>query len=294
MVIEVMLKKHPYLSSTLILGGLLLILIVLLNVTQSQHLAFLNEGLIGVIEIKGVILDSDSIVNQIKRMEQTKSVLGVIVRLNSPGGGVVASQEIYDALNNLKETKPVYSSMGAVAASGAYYVACATHRIFANPGTITGSIGVLLQWFNFQGLTEKIGAKSMTIKSVQNKDLMSMFRDLEEPERFILQQLVDDTHEQFIQAIVQGREKLSENEIRDLADGRILAGARAKTVGLVDELASYPQVLQVLGKKLGMSSPIQTIKFDRKISWMSSLIGLAPLKQLLPTPPGIRLSYLLE
>ncbi len=288
------LRRHPYLSSTVILGVLLFVFTALLNMTQKQGLDFLKEGMIGVIEIKGVILDPDPIVAQIQKMAQTASVLGVIVRLNSPGGGVAASQEIYEALNRLKAKKPIYSSMGSVAASGAYYVACATDRIFANPGTITGSIGVLLQWFNFQGLTEKIGAKSMVIKSVQNKDLMSMFRDLKAPERHILQQLVDDTHEQFVQAILQGRAQLSEEKIRELADGRILAGKRAQTVGLIDEVASYHQVLEALGKKLGLSGPIRTIQFDQKGSWLRSLTGLIPLRQLLPTPSGIRLSYLLE
>ena len=121
-----------------------------------------------------------------------------------------------------------------------------------------------------------------------------MFRDLREPERQILQQLVDDTHEQFIQAISQGRKMLSEEKIREFADGRILAGNRAKKEGLIDEVASYTQVLQTLGKKLGLSSPIRTISFDKKDAWFNLLSGLAPLKQMFPTPSGIRLSYLLE
>ncbi|MBF0277629.1 MAG: signal peptide peptidase SppA [SAR324 cluster bacterium] len=288
------LKRHPYFSSIVILAGLLLILTGLLNVTQKQNLTFLKEGVIGVIEIKGVILNPDPVVAQIQKMARTESILGVIVRLDSPGGGVAASQEIFDALNHLKSKKPIYSSMGAVAASGAYYIACATNRIFANPGTITGSIGVLLQWFNLEELTEKIGAKSMTIKSAQNKDLMSMFRELRDPERDILQQLVDDSHEQFVQAIMQGREKLTEEKVRELADGRIMAGNRAKTFGLIDEVASYPQVLQALANHLGLSDPVRTIQFDQKNSWFNLLTGLLPFKQFLPPPSGIRLSYLLE
>ena len=289
-----MLKKHPFLSSILILFILLLIFTGLLNVSQKERFAFWQQGVIGVIKIQGVILDPDPIVTQIEKMERTDSVLGVVVRLNSPGGSVVAAQEIYDTLSRLKSIKPIYTSMGAVAASGAYYIACATDRIFANPGTITGSIGVLLQWFNFQDLANKVGAKTLTIKSVQNKDLMSMFRDIDESERHILQQLVDDTHEQFIQAILQGREQLNEDQILQWADGRILAGKRAQALGMIDELASYPEVVQILGEELGLGDVIQTIEFDEKEFSLISLLGLAPLKNIFPTPSGIRLSYLLE
>ena len=289
-----MLKKHPFLASILILFALLLIFTGLLNVTQQERFAFWQQGVIGVIKIQGVILDPDPIVAQIEKMERTDSVLGVIVRLNSPGGSVVAAQEIYDRLKRLQSAKPIYASMGSIAASGAYYIACATDRIFANPGTITGSIGVLLQWFNFQDLANKVGAKTLTIKSVQNKDLMSMFREIEEAERHILQQLVDDTHEQFIQAILQGREQAQEEQIREWADGRILAGERARALGMIDELASYPQVLQTMGEELGLDGAVRTIEFDEREFSLSSLLGLAALKEILPIPSGIRLSYLLE
>ena len=289
-----MLKKHPFLASILILFALLLIFTGLLNVTQQERFAFWQQGVIGVIKIQGVILDPDPIVAQIEKMERTDSVLGVIVRLNSPGGSVVAAQEIYDRLKRLQSAKPIYASMGSIAASGAYYIACATDRIFANPGTITGSIGVLLQWFNFQDLANKVGAKTLTIKSVQNKDLMSMFREIEEAERHILQQLVDDTHEQFIQAILQGREQAQEEQIREWADGRILAGERARVLGMIDELASYPQVLQTMGEELGLDGAVGTIEFDEREFSLSSLLGLAALKEILPIASGIRLSYLLE
>ncbi len=289
-----MLKKHPFLSSILILFVLLIIFTVLLNLTQQERLAYWQKGVIGVIEVQGMILDPDPIVAQIEKMKRTESVLGVVVRLNSPGGSVVAAQEIYGMLNRLKSVKPVYASMGAVAASGAYYVACATDRIYANPGTITGSVGVLLQWFNFQELADKVGAKTLTIKSVQNKDLMSMFREIDESERQILQQLVDDTHEQFIQAILKGREQLKEDQIREWSDGRILAGKRARSLGMIDELASYPEVVKIMGKELGLEEPIRTIGFDEKEFSLTSLLGLATLKGILPIPSGIRLSYLLE
>ncbi len=289
-----MLKKHPFLASILILFALLLIFTGLLNVTQQERFAFWQQGVIGVIKIQGVIRDPDPIVAQIEKMERTDSVLGVIVRLNSPGGSVVAAQEIYDRLKRLQSAKPIYASMGSIAASGAYYIACATDRIFANPGTITGSIGVLLQWFNFQDLANKVGAKTLTIKSVQNKDLMSMFREIEEAERHILQQLVDDTHEQFIQAILQGREQAQEEQIREWADGRILAGERARALGMIDELASYPQVLQTMGEELGLDGAVRTIEFDEREFSLNSLLGLAALKEILPIASGIRLSYLLE
>ncbi|MBF0288063.1 MAG: signal peptide peptidase SppA [SAR324 cluster bacterium] len=289
-----MLKKHPFISSTLILFVLLLVFSALLNLTQVQRISFLKEGVVGVIKIKGIILDPDPVVAQIRKMEQTHSVRGVIVRLDSPGGGVAASQEIYDALNELRKMKPVYTSMGAVAASGAYYIACASDRIFANPGTITGSIGVLLQWFNLEELGKKIGAEAITITSVPNKDLMSMFHGLENSQRVILQELVNDTHEQFIQAILKGREQLLEDQVRAVADGRVVVGNRAAAMGLVDELGSFSQVIWSLGKKLNLQEPIQTIEFDSTSFSLISLLGLAPLKEILPDPTGIRLSYLLQ
>lgn len=289
-----MLKKHPLISGSLILFILLLVFSVLLSQTQSERFNLSEEGLIGVININGVIAEADLVVQQIRRMQNTDSVHGVIVRLNSPGGGVAASQEIYEALLELKEKKTVYSSMGSVAASGAYYIACGTDKIFSNPGTITGSIGVLLQWFNFQELSDKVGAKILTIKSVQNKDLMSMFREPEEKERKILQQLVDDTHEQFVQAIIQGRPDMEEETIRTLADGRILVGDRAKSIGLVDELASFRQVVRALSKDLGFEREVKTIQFDQQeFSWVE-LFGLTPLKEFLNHSTGIHLSYLLQ
>lgn len=288
------LKRHPYWTSTAVLFLLLVIFTILLKTTQQERLGWNPQGVIGIVKLQGAILNPDSVVAQIKKMQNTESILGVVVRLNSPGGGVAASQEIYDALKGLQATKPVYSSMGSVAASGAYYVACATERIFANPGTITGSIGVLLQWFNFQELASKMGVQTLVIKSVQNKDLMSMFQGLDEQERLILQQLVDDTHEQFVQVIVQGRKNLEESQIRRLADGRVLVGERAKAVGLVDELGSFSHVVQALGEELNLQEPIRTVEFQPTDFSLESLIELTGLKKILPTPSGLRLSYLLE
>ena len=287
-------KRHPYWTSIAVLFVLLVIFTLLLNATQQERLGWSQQGVIGIVKVQGTILNPAPLVAQIKKMQNTKSILGVVVRLNSPGGGVAASQEIYEALKGLQETKPVYSSMGSVAASGAYYVACATDRIFANPGTITGSIGVLLQWFNFQELASKMGVQTLVIKSVQNKDLMSMFQALDAQERLILQQMVDDTHEQFVQVIVEGRKNLAESQIRQLADGRILVGQRAKRVGLVDELGSFSQVVQALGEELKLQQPIRTVEFRSSDYSLESLIELTSLKKILPSPSGLRLSYLLE
>lgn len=199
----------------------------------------------------------------------------------------------------LSERKPIYTSMASVAASGGYYIACGTNRIFANPGTITGSIGVVMEWYNIGKLGEKIGVKSMKLTSVANKSLINPFEELAPEKRKILQDMLNDTHQQFVAAVHQGRSQLPLAVVQKLADGRIFTGNQAQAVGLVDELASYEEVILRLGRSVGLSEPIQTVEFDPDEPKISNWFGAsALLKQwashLIPQAQSVSLQYLLD
>ena len=192
---------------------------------------------IGIVEIYGVISDSKQVIEQLHDFRDNDSIKALVLRVDSPGGGVGPSQEIYDEVLALDELKPVVVSMGSVAASGGYYVAAAAREIVANPGTITGSIGVIMEFANFQELLEKIGLSSVVVKSGAYKDIGSPTRDMSAAEREILQGLIDDVHNQFVSSVAEGRE-LDEQAVRSIADGRIFSGRRAMELGLVDSMGN--------------------------------------------------------
>ncbi len=208
---------------------------------------------IAIINIKGVIIDSKSTVREIRKYADNPSVKAVLVRIDSPGGGVVASQEIYEELKWLKEKKQkkVVASMGTVAASGGYYVACASDWIVANPGTLTGSIGVIMEFANLEGLFKKIGVEGVVIKSGKHKDIGSPFRSLTKDEKDILQAIIDDVYAQFISAVVDGR-KMKPEAVKELADGRIFTGRQAKELKLVDELGTMQDAINITARLAGI------------------------------------------
>ncbi|MDZ4832212.1 MAG: signal peptide peptidase SppA [Candidatus Melainabacteria bacterium] len=212
---------------------------------------------IKVINLSGMIMDSDeksvfsmtdstsSTIKKLRKAKDNPKIKAVLIRINSPGGTVATSQEINEAVTALKAEKPVYSSMGDIAASGGYYVACATDKIYANPGTLTGSIGVILNGMNFKGLADKLGVQPQVVKSGLFKDIASPYRPMTEEERKILQALIDDSYDQFVHAVSAGR-KMPLEQVKKIADGRIYSGRQAKANGLVDELGSYQLALDGL------------------------------------------------
>ncbi len=193
---------------------------------------------IGVVQVIGPIVSSDKTVREIVEFAKDDSIDAVILRVDSPGGGVGPSQEIYTEVERLAGIKPVVVSMGAVAASGGYYVAAPADQIVANPGTITGSIGVIMGFTNYEELLEKIGLRNSVVKSGKHKDLGSPIRPMTDEDRAILQALIDDVHRQFVNAIASGRE-MEVERVLALADGRIFSGKQAKELGLVDELGNF-------------------------------------------------------
>lgn len=212
-----------------------------------------STGKVAVVNIKGVIVESRQTIDEIKQYRKDPTIKAIVIRVDSPGGAVVPSQEIYEEIKRTISVKPVVVSMGSVAASGGYYISCPATKIVANSGTLTGSIGVLIEIPNIKGLLDKIGVKAEVIKSGRYKDITSPFKSLQNDEREVLQQLIDDVHEQFIKAVAEGR-KIPIDKVKKIADGRVFTGLKAKELGLVDEIGDLDYAIKVaaqLGKIKG-------------------------------------------
>ena len=206
---------------------------------------------IAIVEVKGVITQSSGVIEELQQYAQDQGVKAIILRVDSPGGGVGPAQEIYREIIKIRPKKKVVTSMGSVAASGGYYIACASDRIVANPGTITGSIGVIMQFSNLEELLKKIGVKGVVIKSGEHKDIGSPFREMTPEEKRIMQEVLDNVHQQFIRAVAEGR-KLDRSKVAEIADGRILTGEQAKQLGLVDEMGNLQDTIEITAKMVGI------------------------------------------
>jgi protease-4 len=211
----------------------------------------LSNDKIAVISIQGVLTSSAETIREFKKYEEDEDVKALVLRIDSPGGTVVAAQEIYEEIQKLRENKVVLASMGNVAASGGYYVASATEEIVANPGTLTGSIGVISEYPNIEQLMKKVGLRSEVMKSGRFKDLGNPTREMTEEERQLLQNLIDNIHMQFIRDVALGRGRTVE-EIKPLADGRVFTGEQAKENGLVDRLGNFQDALDRAAELAGI------------------------------------------
>jgi len=214
---------------------------------------------IGIVEAKGTIgeaapagIDSDKIVKLLKKYEKDDDIKAIVLRVDSPGGAVAPSQEIYDAVKRIKARKKVVVSMGGMAASGGYYISAPADRIFAEPGTLTGSIGVIFLHFNVRGLLEWAKVEETTLKSGKYKDTLSPFRPIQETDREEIQSISDDVYSQFVQAVAQGR-GMPEARVREIAEGRIYTGKRAKELKLVDELGGFDDAIAAAWGLAGQS-----------------------------------------
>ncbi len=219
---------------------------------SSKRSAIFGSSEIGVLEIKGVIMDSDEILEKIRDLKERDKVKAVIVRIDSPGGGVAASQEIYEELKKLDKVKPVIASMSSIAASGGYYIAVGCRTIIANLGTITGSIGVIMQLAYLEKLYEFIKVAPITIKSGKFKDIGNSSRKMTEEERALLQDLSDNMHAQFKKAVADGR-KMPMSVLDKIADGRVFSGQQAFELGLVDYIGTFDDAIRYASKTAGIS-----------------------------------------
>ena len=271
------------------LGLLFLVNILLPDLDLS------GEDRIALIRIEGVILDAQETLGELKKFSENPSVKAIVLRIDSPGGGVVPSQEIYDAVRRVrtKSNKAVIASMGSVAASGGYYIAAATDRIVANPGTLTGSIGVIMEMANVEGLLQKIGVEGVVVKSGKYKDVGSPLRKMSDEERGLLQAVMDDVHKQFIEAVAEGR-SLEVPEVQALADGRIFTGRQAKAAKLVDELGNLDDAIQLAADVVGIEGEPKVIEQRRRFSIRELLDS--KLSSVLPKfdfHSGVNLKYLM-
>jgi len=226
---------------------------------------------IGIVEIKGVILQSSEIIEQIHQYVEDDGVKAIVLRIDSPGGGVGPSQEIHREILRVKSKKKVITSMGSVAASGGYYIACASDLIVANPGTITGSIGVLMEFTNIEELFKKIGIKGVVLKSGEHKDIGSPLREMGPEEKKIIQGVIDDVHQQFVQAVAEGR-KMNRGKVMEIADGRIVTGEQAKQMGLVDQLGNLQDAIEAVSKIVGVRGKPSVLYPKKKFSLWELLI----------------------
>jgi len=235
-------------------------------------LVFDRGGYIGLVEIEGTLVKPDKTVEWIDRLAEDKRVKVILVKVNSPGGGVVAADEIYRALLRAREEhkKPVVVYMGSVAASGGYYISCAADSIIASPGTITGSIGVIMTLPVIEGTLKKIGAEVEVVKSQEHKDITSPFRKRTAAEMALLDTAVQDIYAQFVDVVVSGR-KLSREDVLEVADGRILTGRQAAKLGLVDRTGSYHDALET-AKRMGGLKEAKIMKKPKKPSLLRYLM----------------------
>jgi protease-4 len=202
-------RRHPFITGFILIFTICIFFVIC--IWGLGRLGILQDVVVGgdkvvVLDIEGVITQSRPIIKKLHKYRDSEGIKAVVLRIDSPGGAVGPSQEVYEEVIKLREKKTIVASMGSVAASGGYYIACATHKIFANPGSITGSIGVIIEFANIEELLGKIGMKSVVIKSGKYKDMLSPTRELKEEEKSLIQGVIDNIHSQFIDAVALGRD----------------------------------------------------------------------------------------
>jgi protease IV len=277
-----MAQGHPIARGLMVLSSVVVLFFAAmfaLTVTSGGKVGEMLAlgGKVGIVEVKGVIDDSEDVVEALKTFEDSPSVKAVVVRIESPGGGVAPSQEIYSQIRKLRESKPVVASMGGLAASGGYYIASACDTIVANPGTITGSIGVIMEGGNVKGLLEKLGIEPQIVKAGTYKDMGSPARPMTDAERALLQEMIDSVHTQFITAVAAGR-NMDKDQVRALADGRIFSGEQAKVAGLVDALGGLEDAVATAASRAGITGEPRTTKArsSREPWWFRLLFNFTP------------------
>jgi protease-4 len=255
-------------STIVISSGIFLALILIILITVAVAIG----DRIALVRISGAIYSSQGVIEQLHKCEADPSIKAIVLRVDSPGGAVAPVQEIYKELTNLQ--KKVVVSMGATAASGGYYIACAGDRIFANPGTLTGSIGVIMQFPKWGELMKKIGIDREIIKSGKYKDAGSAFRKLTPEERELFQETIDDVYQQFVEAIVESRQDvgLTREQVEEVSDGRVMSGRQALERNLIDELGSLDDAIEHAGELAGIKGKPRIVRMEIRRSLLDRII----------------------
>jgi protease-4 len=260
-------------------------------VSSGGHTVSPLADKVALIYVRGPIVDSHSAIEELKKYGDDNSIKAVVLRVDSPGGGVAPSQEIFQEVKRVADEKPLVVSMGSVAASGGYYISAPASRIMANPGTLTGSIGVIMEIPNIEGLLDKVGVKTEVIKSGENKDIASAFRQMSPKEREILQGVIDDVFQQFVDDVAQSR-GMSVEDVRKLADGRVYTGRQALELGLVDELGGLEDAIDLSAEMAGIEGEPSVVTTKEKKGLFELLDGKfsASMPKLFPS---LQVKYLL-
>ncbi len=276
-------RRHPYLFFILIWSSVIAVTMIgmtILIILVSRDADFEFGEKVGIIEINGVITDAKNTIHNLKRFREDNSIKAIVIRIDSPGGAVGPSQEIYREIRKTSSSKKVVASMGAIAASGGYYIAAGTDGIIANRGTITGSIGVIMGFTNYQELLRKIGLVPVVIKSGEYKDIGSPVREMKAEEKKILKDFAKKIHRQFIMDIVEGR-SMNKAEVESLADGRIFTGEESKELGLIDRIGNFEDAIEWAGRMGGIKGKISTVYArERKFSFLKYITD-SSIKNLL-------------
>jgi protease-4 len=271
-------RRHPYLFFLLTFTSIVAVAMIgmsLLFVLGKQASDFEFGEKVGIIEVNGIIADAKNVIQNLKHFREDNSIKAIVIRIDSPGGAVGPSQEIFREIRKTSNKKKVIASMGAIAASGGYYVAAGTDGIVANPGTITGSIGVIMGFTNYQELLQKIGLVPVVIKSGEFKDIGSPVREMTAKEKTILKDFAKKIHRQFITDIVEGR-KMDQDKVESLADGRIFTGEESKDLGLVDRLGNLEDAIEWAGRLGGIKGKISAVYArEKKFSLLKYLSELS-------------------
>ena len=258
-------KKHPVLFSlsliVLIMAVMCAAVIAMLYLWSDSAGAPFGDQ-VALLEIRGVISDGKPITDLLARYKEDNDIKAIIIRIESPGGGVAPSQEVFTELTRIRDQKPVVAFLGNVAASGGYYVAAGANKIVASPGSITGSIGVVIQFSNLRQLFEKLGLGFTTVKAGKYKDVGSPYREMTDDEQQLLQNVIDDVHEQFIADVAKGR-NLPDGKVRAIADGRIMTGLQAKELGLVDEMGNFEDAMRIAKSLAGIEGKVSIVRPTR-------------------------------
>ena len=282
-----MARRHPIRRALAILVALCLaVLLVSLGLGTlggEGGLASHFGSSIGVLDVRGVITDAGDAVETLERFRTHDGTVAVVLRIDSPGGAVAPSQEVYDAVWRLRERKPVIASLGNIAASGGYYIASAANTIYAEPGTITGSIGAIMSIPQYATLADKVGVSEEVVKSGRYKDTGHPLRPMTADERALLQSMVDDVLTQFIDAVARGR-GMDAARVRELADGRVFSGAQARTAGLVDQMGGFTEATRAAWEQAGQKGEPRLVRerARRRPWWWEFLTDT-----VLPEPRGL-------